>query len=57
MSNKTGTVRGQIKNLDARLKKLGEHVVENPADTFSERSFMKLVGRRNRLIGYANRRI
>jgi small subunit ribosomal protein S15 len=48
----TGSPEGQIAMFTFRIKHLTEHLKLNKKDVFTQRSLVRLVGKRKRLLGY-----
>jgi small subunit ribosomal protein S15 len=48
----TGSTEGQIALFSFRIKHLTEHMKENKKDKFTQRSLVRLVGKRRRLLDY-----
>ena len=48
----TGSPEGQIAMFTFRIKHLTEHLKENKKDLFTQRSLVRLVGKRKRLLAY-----
>ena len=48
----TGSAEGQIALFTYRIKHLTEHMKENKKDLFTQRSLIRLVGKRRRLLDY-----
>ncbi len=48
----TGSAEGQIALFTFRIKHLSEHLKRNRKDVFTERSLVRLVGKRRRLLDY-----
>ena len=48
----TGSAEGQIALFTFRIKHLSEHLKKNRKDVFTERSLVRLVGKRRRLLDY-----
>ncbi|MHC1707939.1 MAG: 30S ribosomal protein S15 [Bacteroidales bacterium] len=48
----TGSPEGQIAMFTFRIKHLTEHLKQNRKDVFTQRSLVRLVGKRKRLLGY-----
>ena len=48
----TGTAEGQIALFSTRINHLTEHMKQNRKDFHTERSLVKLVGKRRRLLDY-----
>jgi small subunit ribosomal protein S15 len=48
----TGSTEGQIALFSFRIKHLTEHMKQNRKDKFTQRSLVRLVGKRRRLLGY-----
>lgn len=48
----TGSPEGQIALFTFRIKHLTEHLKVNKKDVFTERSLVRLVGKRKKLLGY-----
>ncbi|MDL2242622.1 30S ribosomal protein S15 [Bacteroidales bacterium OttesenSCG-928-K03] len=51
----TGTAEGQIALFTYRIKHLTEHLKENRKDKVTERSLVRLVGKRRKLLDYLKR--
>lgn len=52
----TGSVEVQVALLTGRINQLTRHMVSNRHDYHSQRSLLKLVGQRRRLLAYLARR-
>ena len=52
----TGSAEGQIALFTYRIKHLTEHLKINKKDLVTERSLIKLVGKRRRLLDYLKRK-
>jgi len=52
----TGSAEGQIALFTFRIKHLTEHLKKNKKDLVTERSLIKLVGKRRRLLDYLRRK-
>ncbi len=50
--NDTGSAEGQIALFTYRVKHLTGHLKENKKDLFTQRSLVRLVGKRRRLLDY-----
>ena len=50
--NDTGSAEGQIALFTYRIKHLTGHLKENKKDLFTQRSLVRLVGKRRRLLDY-----
>lgn len=48
----TGSAEGQIALFTYRIKHLTEHLKKNKKDLFTQRSLIRLVGKRRRLLDY-----
>jgi len=48
----TGSAEGQIALFTYRIKHLTDHLKENKKDLFTQRSLIRLVGKRRRLLDY-----
>jgi small subunit ribosomal protein S15 len=48
----TGSAEGQIALFTFRIKHLTEHMKENKKDLFTQRSLIRLVGKRRKLLDY-----
>lgn len=48
----TGSIEGQVALFTFRIRHLTEHVKENKKDVFTERSLVRLVGKRRKLLDY-----
>jgi len=48
----TGSIEGQVALFTFRIKHLTEHVKANKQDKFTERSLVRLVGKRRKLLDY-----
>ncbi len=48
----TGSTEGQIAMFTFRIKHLTEHLKSNKKDLFTQRSLVRLVGKRKRLLAY-----
>lgn len=48
----TGSAEGQIALFTYRIKHLTEHLKKNRKDVFTQRSLIRLVGKRRRLLDY-----
>ncbi|PLX11986.1 MAG: 30S ribosomal protein S15 [Marinilabiliales bacterium] len=48
----TGSAEGQIALFTFRIKHLSNHLKKNRKDVFTERSLVRLVGKRRRLLDY-----
>lgn len=48
----TGSAEGQIALFTERILHLSEHVKENKNDQFTQRSLVRLVGKRRKLLDY-----
>ena len=48
----TGSTEGQIALFTFRIKHLTEHLKRNKKDVFTQRSLIRLVGKRRRLLDY-----
>jgi len=48
----TGSAEGQIALFTFRIKHLSDHLKRNRKDVFTERSLVRLVGKRRRLLDY-----
>jgi small subunit ribosomal protein S15 len=48
----TGSAEGQIALFTFRIKHLTEHLKRNKKDVFTQRSLIRLVGKRRRLLDY-----
>ncbi len=48
----TGSPEGQIALFTFRIKHLTEHLKKNKKDLFTQRSLVRMVGKRKRLLGY-----
>lgn len=48
----TGSTEGQIAMFTFRIKHLTEHLKTNKKDLFTQRSLVRLVGKRKRLLAY-----
>ena len=48
----TGSAEGQIALFTHRIKHLTEHLKNNKKDLFTQRSLIRLVGKRRRLLDY-----
>lgn len=48
----TGSPEGQIALFSYRISHLTEHLKENPKDYATQRSLLKLVGKRRRMLDY-----
>ena len=48
----TGSAEGQIALFTFRIKHLTEHLKKNKKDLFTQRSLIRLVGKRRRLLDY-----
>ncbi|MDP4280736.1 MAG: 30S ribosomal protein S15 [Bacteroidota bacterium] len=48
----TGSTEAQIALFTKKIQHLTEHVKENKKDLFTERSLVRMVGRRRKLLGY-----
>ncbi|MDR1181754.1 MAG: 30S ribosomal protein S15 [Bacteroidales bacterium] len=53
--NDTGSIEGQIALFTYRIQHLTEHVKKNHKDLFTERSLVRLVGKRRKLLDYLKR--
>ena len=51
----TGSIEGQVALFTFRIKHLTEHVKRNHKDLFTERSLVRLVGKRRKLLDYLKR--
>jgi small subunit ribosomal protein S15 len=51
----TGSIEGQIALFTYRIQHLTEHVKKNHKDLFTERSLVRLVGKRRKLLDYLKR--
>lgn len=51
-ANDTGSTEGQIAMFTFRIKHLTQHVRNQKNDKFTERSLVRLVGKRRRLLDY-----
>ncbi|MCL2131187.1 MAG: 30S ribosomal protein S15 [Lentimicrobiaceae bacterium] len=51
----TGSVEGQVALFTFRIQHLTEHVKKNKQDLFTERSLVRLVGKRRKLLDYLKR--
>ncbi|MFO8087918.1 MAG: 30S ribosomal protein S15 [Bacteroidales bacterium] len=51
-ANDTGSSEGQIALFTQRIKHLTEHLKENKKDMNTERSLVRLVGKRRKLLDY-----
>jgi len=54
--NDTGQTEVQVAFLTERIKKLTNHLVENPKDHHSRRGLLKMVGKRRQLLDYLTRK-
>lgn len=52
----TGTTEGQIALFTHRINHLSEHLKRNPKDFNTERSLIRLVGKRRSLLDYLNKK-
>jgi small subunit ribosomal protein S15 len=52
----TGSAEGQIALFTFRIKHLTEHLKENKKDLATERSLVRLVGKRRKLLDYLKRK-
>ena len=48
----TGSPEGQVAMFTFRIKHLTEHLKQNRKDVFTQRSLVRLVGKRKSLLGY-----
>jgi small subunit ribosomal protein S15 len=48
----TGSTEGQVALFTFRIKHLTEHLKSNKKDLFTQRSLVRLVGKRKRLLAY-----
>jgi small subunit ribosomal protein S15 len=48
----TGSIEGQVALFTFRIQHLTEHVKRNKQDLFTERSLVRLVGKRRKLLDY-----
>jgi len=48
----TGSAEGQVALFTFRIKHLTEHMKENKKDLFTQRSLIRLVGKRRKLLDY-----
>lgn len=48
----TGSAEGQISLFTFRIKHLTEHLKENPKDLSTQRSLVRLVGKRRKMLDY-----
>ncbi|MDR0606685.1 MAG: 30S ribosomal protein S15 [Bacteroidales bacterium] len=53
--NDTGSIEGQIALFTFRIQHLTEHVKKNHKDLTTERSLVRLVGKRRKLLDYLKR--
>ena len=51
----TGSIEGQVALFTFRIQHLTEHVKKNRKDLFTERSLVRLVGKRRKLLDYLKR--
>lgn len=51
-ADNTGSAEGQIALFTFRIKHLSGHLKKNRKDVFTERSLVRLVGKRRRLLDY-----
>lgn len=52
----TGSVEGQVALFTFRIRHLTEHVKSNKKDASTERSLVRLVGKRRKLLDYLKRK-
>ena len=52
----TGSAEGQIARFTFRIKHLTEHMKDNKKDLVTERSLVRLVGKRRKLLDYLKRK-
>ncbi len=52
----SGSTEGQVALFTFRIKHLTEHLKKNKKDVFTQRSLVRLVGKRKRLLAYLKER-